>query len=289
MRMEENTLGVRDKYCEMLQNSVLFSPVYGQAEVMDGLPFYCNGKNLLVVGYSVDNSRSRLQQRVGHVIEYAHQRWRESLQTIQFWGPECPTDHNIPSDFIRTDERRPNHSNRDVVLLLDNVARRRVSSGRDIRRAKRNGLSVTINASKAPTLEHSRIFDGFLLTHDNIEDEDMAYFRSWTKVLQDKDSLLFEVRRNNALTGFSVLSCFGSRTATYAYGFFNNSITGTSDLAHGAMIEYCLSAGFDELDLGYSIHASLLRYKRKWGTTRLIDPPWSVYWRWRGSAFARLK
>jgi hypothetical protein len=274
---------MREHYCEMLQNVVLFSPVYGQAETHQGLPYYCNGEKLLVVGYSVNHSKIPLNMRISQVVSLAHKRWRGTLQSIQFWGPVCPNDIVMPQDFIRINERQPDHANRDVILLLDDVSHRRIRCGRDIRRAQRNGLTVAVNASKEITWEHRNIFAAFLQTHTNIEKDDIAYFASWDVVLKDKDSILIEVRQNGRLTGFAILSCFGMHTATYAYGFFNNAVAGTSDLAHAEMINFCHNAGFDMLDLGYSIHANLLRYKQKWGNTHLVDPPWSVHWQWRDS------
>jgi hypothetical protein len=274
---------IREHYCEMLQNSVLFSPVYGRAETYEGLPYYCNGENLLVVGYSVNNSQAKLNQRVNHVVLMARDRWGEALKSIQFWGPVRPHDIKIPDDFVCTNECKPDHANRDVILMLDNVSYKRVKNGRDIRRAIRNGLSVGINSSKTTTQEHSNIFNAFFKTHTNIDKEDYIYFTSWKEVLADESSILFDVKQGGRLTGFAILSCFGKHTATYAYGFFNNSVAGTSDLAHGAMIDYCHLKGFDMLDLGYSINATLLRYKKKWGITHLVDPPWSVYWKWRGA------
>lgn len=273
----------REHYCEMLQNPVLFSPVYGRAETYEGLPYYCNGENLLVVGYSVNNSQKQLNKRINHVVLMARNRWGDSLKSIQFWGPVRPHDIKIPDDFVCTIECKPDHANRDVILILNDVSLKRVKHGRDIRRAIRNGLSVEINRQKITTQEHSEIFNEFFKTHTNIDKEDQRYFTCWKEVLSDESSVLFDVKQGGRLTGFAILSCFGKHTATYAYGFFNNSVAGTSDLAHGAMIDYCHSAELDMLDLGYSINATLLRYKKKWGVTRLVDPPWSVYWKWRGA------
>ncbi len=276
------SLEMREHYCEMLQNSVLFSPVYGHAGIHEGLPYYYNGKNLLVVGYSMDNSQKELDTRIGRVVTIARERWSNKLQSIQFWGPIRPNDLIIPNDFVRVGEREPDNANCDVILSLDAVSYKRVKNGRDIRRALRNGLTVSINVSKKTTSEHSELYRKFFKTHANIEKEDIVYFTSWREVLANHDSFLFEVKQGECLTGFAILNCFGKHTATYAYGFFNNSVAGTSDLIHGAMIEYCYNSGFDMLDLGYSINSKLLSYKKKWGNTRLVDPPWSVYWEWRG-------
>jgi hypothetical protein len=158
------------------------------------------------------------------------------------------------------------------------LTRESLRGRRDVRRAVRNGLSTKINASKELSSAHASVVNGFLRTHPNLGPDERRYFDSWREVLRDSDSEIFEVFRDDQLTGFAVLNCFGESTATYAYGFFDNSFAGTSDLAHCAMIEYCLEAGLQELDLGYSIHASLLRYKKKWGATRCVQPPWSVRW-----------
>jgi hypothetical protein len=135
-----------------------------------------------------------------------------------------------------------------------------------------------MNEAKITTKAHRELFDVFLRTHSGIDAEEARYFKRWTEVLQYCDSVILEVSQGERLTGFVILSCFGRRMATYAYGFFDNSVAGTSDLAHGAMIVYCRESGFQELDLGYSIHPSLLRYKMKWGAARCVPPPWSLRW-----------
>ena len=167
---------IREHYWEMLQNPILFSPVYGRAEIYQGLPYYCDGENLFVVGYSIDDSEIEIDKRISGVVSLARDRWRDRLQSIQFWGPVRPNDFIVPNDFIRTLELKPNHSNRDVILFLDDASLKRVRSGRDIRRAFRNGLSVEINYSKATTAEHSKIFEKFFQTHTDIERDDLSYF-----------------------------------------------------------------------------------------------------------------
>jgi hypothetical protein len=265
-------------YSEMLHNVALYTPVYGAADCLDGLPYYCDGNHLLVIGYSFDKSMTEVGGRVARVIAKVIERFSEHIHSIEFWGPDAPTIIDVPSRFERTTCREPDQANCDVFLPLVGLSRESLRSRRDVRRALRNGLSTRINVSKELSSAHTSVVDGFLRRHPNLGGDELRYFASWQEVLRDSDSEIFEVFQEDQLTGFAVLNCFGESTATYAYGFFDNSFAGTSDLAHCAMIEYCLEAGLKEVDLGYSIHASLLRYKKKWGETRCVQPPWSMRW-----------
>lgn len=262
----------------MLHNVALYTPVYGTVDSLDGLPFYCDGSHLLVIGYSFDRSLTGLGSRVARVIAEVIERFAERIHSIEFWGPDAPTITDVPSRFTRTTCREPDQANCDVFLPLAGLSCERLRNRRDVRRALRNGLSARINISKELSSAHTSVVDGFLRRHPNFGSDELRYFASWQEVLGDSGSEIFEVFQEDQLTGFAVLNCFGESTATYAYGFFDNSFAGTSDLAHCAMIEYCLEAGLKELDLGYSIHAPLLRYKKKWGETRCVQPPWSMRW-----------
>lgn len=268
---------LRATYWEMLHNVSLFSPIYGAVDIFQGLPFYYNGQQLLIIGYSIDGSSASIEKRAADLIT---KMWRESehnLQVIEFWGPTL-VEISVHHDLTRILEQPASRSNCDVVLSLREFTRAGLQARRDVKRAIRNGLRVEICGRKEITLSHINIFNKFLTQHGNIDLEDRKYVEFWQISVQADDSILFNVYSGDELTGFAVLSLFGLRVATYAYGFFDNEFAGTSDLAHAAMLTFCIEHSFEQLDLGYSIHDQLLRYKLKWGNAMLVAPPWCIRW-----------
>jgi len=268
---------LRTTYWEMLHNVSLFAPIYGSVDIFQGLPFYCNGQQLLIIGYSIDDSRASVEKRTSDLIA---KMWRESectLQLIEFWGPTL-VDISVHHDLTRILEQPASRSNCDVVLSLREFTRAGLRERRDVKRAIRNGLRVEICERKEITYNHINIFDKFLAQHGSIDLEDRKYVEFWQTSIQASDSILFNIYSGDRLTGFAVLSLFGLRVATYAYGFFDNGFAGTSDLAHAAMLNFCIDHSFEQLDLGYSIHDQLLRYKLKWGNATLVAPPWCIRW-----------
>ncbi len=268
---------LRDEYWEMLHNASLFSPVYSSSVgIYQGLPYYLNAQQLVVIGYSLDDTRISVSRRAKSLVAHAVQN-TAGLKDVEFWGPDVP-DHIECFGFRRSYVQAPSLSNCDVMLSLSGITRFDVRARRDVRRAVRNELTVSIGENKEVTPHHLAVFAKFTSKHSEIDIEEKKYVFCWEKALTAKDSILLNVHNGmGQLTGFAILSTFGARVATYAYGFFDNQCSGTSDIAHAAMIEYCIGR-YEWLDLGYSIHRQLLRYKLKWGRTRLIDAPWCVRW-----------
>lgn len=269
---------LRESYWEMLHNVSLYSHIYGSVGVFKGLPFYCDGHQLIVIGYSVDQSMKDLPRRMSGLITNVLDEHGDHLTAIEFWGPIAPDETVIPNSLSRSWSQRPTSENRDVILTLDRSSTwDALALRRDVKRAIRSGLHVAVG-QKTVTAEHQLIFSTFLRSHHAIDLEEKKYVRCWRAALHQQDSVIVNVYKEERLTGFAILSLFGLRIATYAYGFFDNTVAGTSDLAHASMIALCRERGFQFLDLGHSIHNNLLRYKQKWGETGLVSPPWCLRW-----------
>lgn len=264
-------------YREMLHNAAIYRPVYGWPEVVDGFPLYADGNRVFLVGFPLDTSRTSVERRVGSVIRQLWEHYGDSL-CLEYWGPRLPDPTLIPRSVRCLRISPPTETNRDVLLSLNNLTPEIVRSYRFVRRAIRCGLCAKINLTKTVTAHHVALVEHFLATHCGLDEDEERYVAAWRKVLDDHGSRLFEVYNGDRLTGFAVLSWFSVEVPTYAFGFFDNAVAGTSDLAHAAMIEYALEYGARALDLGYSVHSTLLRYKRKWGESEQLEPPWDVCW-----------
>jgi hypothetical protein len=268
---------LRSGYWEMLHNVSLFSPIYGPIGIFEGLPYYCDGRQLVVSGYSIGDSSVPVEKRAVDLIRMILDETENTLEVVEYWGPEKPVRISSGQSLRFLGEQPANCSNRDVILSLCGVNRRLLQSRRDVRRALRNGLRVEICAKKRIVESHRQIVRAFL-QHRILDAEDKKYIDCWPTSVKAPDSVLFNVYRGETLTGFAIISQFGTRVATYAYGFFDNTCAGTSDLAHAAMVDFCIEHSFEKLDLGYSIHSQLLRYKLKWGEVTLVAPPWCIRW-----------
>lgn len=277
-------ISLKAHYWEMLHNASLYSHVYGPVRVSDDLPYYCDGRQLVISGYALDRYSGPLNERVSRLIRRAKVEHGREMHAIEFWGPTLPTENAIPQRMKISWRQEPRESNRDVILKLDaQTSWANLSKRRDVKRALRNHLRIELCTSNQISEVHETIVSIFLRTHeyDNeklIDLEEKKYVTCWRAALAQQDSLLINVFQQDRLVGFVILSLFGSATATYAYGFFDNSVAGTSDLAHATMISLCRDKGFHFLDLGHSIHKNLLRYKQKWGQTDLVPAPWCVRW-----------
>lgn len=277
-------MSLKDHYWEMLHNASLYSHVYGPVRVFDHLPYYCDGRQLVISGYALDKYSGPLNERVSRLIRRAQIEHSREMQAIEFWGPTLPPKDAIPRKMECSWLQEPRESNRDVILKLDSqTSWANLSKRRDVKRALRNHLRIEICRTNEVSEVHERIVSIFLRIHEydnekSIDLEEKKYVTCWRAALEQQDSLLINVFQRENLVGFVILSLFGSATATYAYGFFDNAVAGTSDLAHAKMISLCRDEGFDFLDLGHSIHKNLLRYKQKWGQTELVPAPWCVRW-----------
>lgn len=270
---------LRVSYREMLQNACLYAAIYGEVGVFEGLPFYRSSVSLFVVGYELERSSAPIERRFQRLVRNVA-REATHLTTIEYWGPSLNFSDRLGAEVICTSRQAPDLDNCDVILDLRGISSTQVNSLRCVRRARGTNLESRENRGKETTQEHSKLVANFLRRKRdaNLTADDVKYIRAWKEVLADEHSNLIEVYDGSCLTGFSIISAFGRNMPTYAYGFFDNGRSGTSDLAHAAMIEFCLDRGYAKLDLGYSINANLLRYKMKWGPIELVEPPCNVRW-----------
>jgi hypothetical protein len=263
---------------EMLHNETIYSSIYGQLSIFEGLPYYFDGKTVVFNGFRLTHSNldiSKILKRFSYEFMNTHQN---DFETLNYWGTEEPMDLIHP-DLICTEKVRPNNNNRDIVLKLNELKLDDIYELRFVRKAIRLGLSCKINIDKSIGDGHFELVDLFFKRHSDIDDDGKKYIESWKNVLMKPDSLLFEVYKDEKLSGMLILSLFFKSMPTYAYGLYNNEVTGTSDLAYAAMIEYCKLLDFPLLDLGYSVKESLLKYKLKWGPVTFREAPWSITWR----------
>lgn len=264
------------RYCEMLHNAALYVPIYGNAEIIEGLLCYFDTSKALLVGFDLEKSNVKLEKRISLAIEHIWDQQIHSVNSLEYWGPEKIDINKMPKGVICKSVEEPAIENSDVVLSLGTLSEDILRKLRFVKRAFKEGLTAKINLTKSLSNKHEELVIHFIKTHPNLRDDEIKYIFNWKIALQDKRSILFEVYKGEQLTGFSILSTFSMRMPTYAYGFFDNSIKGTSDMAHMQMICYAIENEAEDIDLGYSIHKDLLRYKTKWGNAKLLDPPWNI-------------
>src|SRR5436305_150784 len=109
---------LRDAYWEMLHNASLFSPIYGEVGIYKGLPFYSDGRQLIVVGFGIDALDLSAAARGRELVARALRETPDDLQFVEYWGPEVPGNLDFACGFRRTHIQGPSPSNRDVLLSL---------------------------------------------------------------------------------------------------------------------------------------------------------------------------
>ena len=249
---------------EMLHNEAVYSSIYGKLSIFEGLPYYFDGKNVVFNGFSLSKSKltiSKILEKFSR--EFINSR-KNDFETLNYWGIEEPLD-KIHPNLVCTEKVKPDENNRDIVLNLKGLNLEDIYEYRFVRKAIRSGLTCKINIDKKVVDTHFELVNLFFNKHSDIDEDGKKYIYSWQDVLLKSDSLLFEIYRDEEMTGMLILNLFFKSMPTYAYGIYNNEASGTSDLAYAAMIEYCKLLNFPLLDLGYSVKKSLMRYKLKWG------------------------
>ena len=223
------------------------------------------GKNVVFNGFSLSKSKltiSKILEKFSR--EFINSR-KNDFETLNYWGIEEPLD-KIHPNLVCTEKVKPDENNRDIVLNLKGLnLEEYYEEYRFVRKAIRSGLTCKINIDKKVVDTHFELVNLFFNKHSDIDEDGKKYIYSWQDVLLKSDSLLFEIYRDEEMTGMLILNLFFKSMPTYAYGIYNNEASGTSDLAYAAMIQYCKLLNFPLLDLGYSVKKSLMRYKLKWG------------------------
>jgi hypothetical protein len=264
---------LRRGYGEMMHNITLFSRLYGEAHLSSGLLFYRRGgDDALIVGYPVGSWSAPLESRVARLMaELADDL--DPPASVSYWGPGFPIATLAHLPYRCTSYREHGAANVDVFLDLQTAPTREVAGRRWVRRAMAAGLDHAVFSGRTPTERHDALYQMFLDRHPELTEDDRLYLNGWKSVMREPSTLTVEVTQGGTLTGFALVNVFCEASPTYAYGFFDNAVSGTSDLAYFGMITAAQEIGSRFLDLGYSITPTLLRYKMKWGSCFTCSPP----------------
>lgn len=234
-----------------------YSIALGKPFYEEDIITYYHGKILHIPFFPFDQNLHNIKKRVKNIID------NHNAKIIIYWGTKNLSRMKLNGyKLILTEKFDP--YNVDTIIDLNNLClEARKNLMRELRRAKQNNIIINIRNIRMFNKEHIKLIKEFLETHE-VDYFNIHLINSLKRALKFKTTKIIEARKNKELVGLSILDTFLPNMPVYLFGFYNKNYYGLSTMMYFKMIEYSQKIGAVVLNLGYTIHKNLYKYKKKW-------------------------
>ena len=116
--------------------------------------------------------------------------------------------------------------------------------------------------------EYIKLIELFLNTH-TIDAFDVPYLQYISEFIHNDNIILLEATHENKIVGFAIINQYLNKTNILLHNFIDRNYSGVSDAIYHKSIELTIEQKKDFLDLGYSMHESLKKFKLNWGANNI--------------------
>ena len=199
--------------------------------------------------------------------EYCEKIWNiysaKGVKYFEFWGDYIPKmnfkENWTIKEYDLGDEYVGMQINLKDYNILDSKKRRK-----RIKEYKRNKVECNIVKYDYFPNEYIKLIDSFLENH-SIDSFDVSYTQYISNFIHNDEIILLEATYENKIIGFATINTYLNKTNILLHNFINKNYTAVSDALYHKAIEITKEQKKDSLDLGYSMHESLKKFKLNWG------------------------
>lgn len=234
-----------------------YSIALGEPFYEEDIITYYDGKLLCIPFFPLNRNLHDVKNQVKNIIN------NHNAKIIIYWGTKNLSRMKLNGyKLILTEKFDP--YNVDTIIDLNSLyLETRKNLMRELRRAKQNNIVINIRHISMFDREHIKLIKEFLDTHE-VDYFNIHLINSLRRILKFKTTKIIEARKDQELIGFSILDTFLSNMPVYLFGFYNKNYYGLSTMIYFKMIEYSQKNGAVVLNLGYTMHKNLYKYKKKW-------------------------
>ena len=246
----------------------LLSCLLGEPFLFDGFLCFWDGTHAVICGWPVERSAMAkdMKERLFSAAQECLGLFFPKL--IEVWGPQnVSLDPILPSNYMKAEEISANPNNVNIQIQYaeyEMIKTRKNRSYQNAMQAERAGVYCKITKGSDFTWQHFAMLEKFL-TRDDLGTFDRTYSALAPILTRSRKTTMFQACQDEEILGFILVREVLKDVAIATWGSYKNGPLHPSDFLHLKMIEYYQHTEKPILDMGYSAHINLLKYKQNWG------------------------
>ncbi|MDZ7775973.1 MAG: hypothetical protein U5L09_10465 [Bacteroidales bacterium] len=223
---------------------------------------YSDGKRIQIFSGSIHDNEPISAKTIESTLKYLFDD-NKIIEYIEIWG-----DHKIKYDFHDdTWIRKEYETGEGYVGMQFDIKKFNMSDSKIKKRIKEyQRRNYQSNIYKEPYVArgHIQLIDKFLKSH-KIDTFDLSYNITYPYFIISQYATVIEVKKNNKLIGIASMSTYLKKANVLTHIFINKDYPNVTDFIYHFYLQETLSQNKAILDVGYSMHPSLKKYKLNWG------------------------